>query len=407
MRYSTQQDVLDFVEDNNVKFVRFAFCDIFGTQKNIAVLASDLPKALEDGVCFDGSSIAGFMHVEESDLVLRPDLSTVTILPWRPTEGRVMQFFCDVEKPDGAAFGGNCRGFLRSMNRKFKKLGLTCNVGAECEFYLFENDDRGRPTRIPIDFGGYFDVAPLDAGENIRRDICLTLEEMGIRPVSSHHEMGPGQNEIAIEAYDPLTAADHCVTFRNLVGTIAARNGLSAHMGPKPLPSWDGSGFHISLSASRDGRSLFLPDENGVLPTEGQSFLAGVLHHIPAMTLLLNSSAASYERLGNHDAPKDVGWSSIGRGQLVRLPMPRGNSARMELRSPDNLCNPYLAYALAMAAGLDGIEKGMALCAPDRPTGISLPNTLQQAAVLASESPFLKTVLPEGTLRAYLAMGLR
>ena len=174
MSYTTQQDILDFVEDNNVKFVRFAFCDIFGTQKNIAVLASDLPKALEDGVCFDGSSIAGFMKVEESDLVLRPDLSTVTILPWRPTEGRVMQFFCDVEKPDGAPFGGNCRGFLRQMSRKFRKLGLTCNVGAECEFYLFENDDHGRPTRVPIDFGGYFDVAPLDAGENLRRDFCLT-----------------------------------------------------------------------------------------------------------------------------------------------------------------------------------------------------------------------------------------
>ena len=168
MSYSTQQDILDFVEDNNVKFVRFAFCDIFGTQKNIAVLASNLSKALEEGVCFDGSSIAGFMHVEESDLVLRPDFSTVTILPWRPTEGRVMQFFCDVEKPDGASFGGNCRGFLRDVNRKFKKLGLTCNVGTECEFYLFEKDDRGRPTCIPIDFGGYFDVAPLDAGENLR-----------------------------------------------------------------------------------------------------------------------------------------------------------------------------------------------------------------------------------------------
>ena len=182
MSYTTQQDILDFVEDNNVKFVRFAFCDIFGTQKNIAVLASDLPKALEDGVCFDGSSIAGFMKVEESDLVLRPDLSTVTILPWRPTEGRVMQFFCDVEKPDGAPFGGNCRGFLRQMSRKFRKLGLTCNVGAECEFYLFENDDHGRPTRVPIDFGGYFDVAPLDAGENLRRDICLTMEQMGMSP---------------------------------------------------------------------------------------------------------------------------------------------------------------------------------------------------------------------------------
>jgi len=182
MSYTTQQDILDFVEDNNVKFVRFAFCDIFGFQKNIAVLASDLPKALEDGVCFDGSAIAGFMHVEESDLVLRPDLSTMTILPWRTAEGRVMQFFCDVEKPDNTPFGGNCRGFLRDINRRFKQLGLRCNVGTECEFYLFENDDRGRPTRIPIDAGGYFDVAPLDAGENIRRDICLTMEQMGLAP---------------------------------------------------------------------------------------------------------------------------------------------------------------------------------------------------------------------------------
>lgn len=182
MSYTTQQDILDFVEDNNVKFVRFAFCDIFGFQKNIAVLASDLPKALEDGVCFDGSAIAGFMHVEESDLVLRPDLSTMTILPWRTAEGRVMQFFCDVEKPDNTPFGGNCRGFLRDINRRFMQLGLRCNVGTECEFYLFENDDRGRPTRIPIDAGGYFDVAPLDAGENIRRDICLTMEQMGLAP---------------------------------------------------------------------------------------------------------------------------------------------------------------------------------------------------------------------------------
>ena len=190
MSYTTQQDILDFVEDNNVKFVRFAFCDIFGFQKNIAVLASDLPKALEDGVCFDGSAIAGFMHVEESDLVLRPDLSTMTILPWRTAEGRVMQFFCDVEKPDNTPFGGNCRGFLRDINRRFKQLGLRCNVGTECEFYLFENDDRGRPTRIPIDAGGYFDVAPLDAGENIRRDICLTMEQMGLAPQHSHHENG-------------------------------------------------------------------------------------------------------------------------------------------------------------------------------------------------------------------------
>ena len=234
MRYSTQQDVLDFVEDNNVKFVRFAFCDIFGTQKNIAVLASDLPKALEDGVCFDGSSIAGFMKVEESDLVLRPDLPTVTILPWRPTEGRVMQFFCDVEKPDGAPFGGNCRGFLREMNRRFRKLGLTCNVGAECEFYLFENDDRGRPTRVPIDFGGYFDVAPLDAGENLRRDICLTMEQMGLAPQHSHHESGHGQNEIDCHHAGPLKTADNVMMFKQIVRAIAMPAAAST---PASCPS--------------------------------------------------------------------------------------------------------------------------------------------------------------------------
>ena len=403
----TAQEVFDFVKEEDVKFIRLAFCDTLGRQKNISILPSELRRAFEDGISFDASAICGFGGAEKSDLLLFPDPSTLNILPWRPSHGKVVRMFCDIRHPDGTPFSRDTRAILRRAVADAKAAGITVQFGAEIEFYLFKTDENGDPTTVPHDRAGFLDVAPLDRGENVRRDICLTLEEMGIRPISSHHEMGPGQNEIAIEAYDPLTAADHCVTFRNLVGTIAARNGLSAHMGPKPLPSWDGSGFHISLSASRDGRSLFLPDENGVLPTEGQSFLAGVLHHIPAMTLLLNSSAASYERLGNHDALKDVGWSSIGRGQLVRLPMPRGNSARMELRSPDNLCNPYLAYALVMAAGLDGIEKGMALCAPDRPTGISLPDTLQQAAVLASESPFLKTVLPEGTLRAYLAMGLR
>ena len=226
MSYTTQQDILDFVEDNNVKFVRFAFCDIFGFQKNIAVLASDLPKALEDGVCFDGSAIAGFMHVEESDLVLRPDLSTMTILPWRTAEGRVMQFFCDVEKPDNTPFGGNCRGFLRDINRRFMQLGLRCNVGTECEFYLFENDDRGRPTRIPIDAGGYFDVAPLDAGENIRRDICLTMEQMGLAPQHSHHENGHGQNEIDFHYAGPLKTADNIFLFKQIVRAVAASNGF-------------------------------------------------------------------------------------------------------------------------------------------------------------------------------------
>ena len=360
MSYSTQQDILDFVEDNNVKFVRFAFCDIFGTQKNIAVLANDLPKALEDGVCFDGSSIAGFMKVEESDLVLRPDLSTVTILPWRPTEGRVMQFFCDVEKPDGQPFGGNCRGFLRSVNRKFKKLGITCNVGAECEFYLFENDDRGRPTRIPIDFGGYFDVAPLDAGENLRRDICLTMEQMGMSPQHSHHESGNGQNEIDCHHAGPLKTADNVMMFKQIVRAIATRSGIHASFLPKPLPDQAGSGLHINY----------------------------------------------------------VSWSRQNRSQLVRIPQVKGDNCRMELRSPDPACNPYLAIGLVLAAGLDGIENRMVLSAPvnknlfdpSMAEGLSLetlPASLEEAVQAAEESEFLRRVLPEQLASRYFTEELK
>ena len=360
MSYSTQQDILDFVEDNNVKFVRFAFCDIFGTQKNIAVLANDLPKALEDGVCFDGSSIAGFMKVEESDLVLRPDLSTVTILPWRPTEGRVMQFFCDVEKPDGQPFGGNCRGFLRSVNRKFKKLGITCNVGAECEFYLFENDDRGRPTRIPIDFGGYFDVAPLDAGENLRRDICLTMEQMGMSPQHSHHESGNGQNEIDCHHAGPLKTADNVMMFKQIVRAIATRSGIHASFLPKPLPDQAGSGLHINY----------------------------------------------------------VSWSRQNRSQLVRIPQVKGDNCRMELRSPDPACNPYLAIGLILAAGLDGIENRMVLSAPvnknlfdpSMAEGLSLetlPASLEEAVQAAEESEFLRRVLPEQLASRYFTEELK
>ena len=391
MSYSTQQDILDFVEDNNVKFVRFAFCDIFGTQKNIAVLANDLPKALEDGVCFDGSSIAGFMKVEESDLVLRPDLSTVTILPWRPTEGRVMQFFCDVEKPDGQPFGGNCRGFLRSVNRKFKKLGITCNVGAECEFYLFENDDRGRPTRIPIDFGGYFDVAPLDAGENLRRDICLTMEQMG-------------------------KTADNVMMFKQIVRAIATRSGIHASFLPKPLPDQAGSGLHINLSLYMDGRNLF---EGDIAPDSiAGSFMAGVLAHSRELTVFTNPLPNSYQRFGCDEAPRYVSWSRQNRSQLVRIPQVKGDNCRMELRSPDPACNPYLAIGLVLAAGLDGIENRMVLSAPvnknlfdpSMAEGLgleTLPASLEEAVQAAEESEFLRQVLPEQLATRYFTEELK
>ena len=416
MSYTTQQDILDFVEDNNVKFVRFAFCDIFGTQKNIAVLASDLPTALEDGVCFDGSAIAGFMHVEESDLVLRPDLSTMTILPWRSTEGRVMQFFCDVEKPDNTAFGGNCRGFLRDMNRKFKRLGLTVNVGAECEFYLFENDDHGRPTKIPIDFGGYFDVAPLDAGENLRRDICLTMEQMGLAPQHSHHENGNGQNEIDCHYAGPLKTADNVMTFKQIARAVAASNGLHASFLPKPLPDQAGSGLHINLSLSMDGHNLF---EGDIAPDSiPGSFMAGVLHHSRELTAFTNPLPNSYLRFGCDEAPRYVSWSRQNRSQLVRIPQVKGDNCRMELRSPDPACNPYLAIGLILAAGLDGIENRIQLSAPvnknlfipSEAVGLpleTLPASLEEAVEVSQNSEFLRRVLPEELSRRYYAEALK
>ncbi len=310
---------------------------------------SDLPKALEDGVCFDGSSIAGFMKVEESDLVLRPDLSTVTILPWRPTEGRVMQFFCDVEKPDGAALWRQLPRLPAQMNRNFRKLGLTCNVGAECEFYLFENDDRGRPTRIPIDFGGYFDVAPLDAGENLRRDICLTMEQMGMSPQHSHHESGNGQNEIDCHHAGPLKTADNVMMFKQIVRAIATRSGIHASFLPKPLPDQAGSGLHINLSLYMDGRNLF---EGDIAPDSiAGSFMAGVLAHSRELTVFTNPLPNSYQRFGCDEAPRYVSWSRQNRSQLVRIPQVKGDNCRMELRSPDPACNPYLAIGLVLAAG--------------------------------------------------------
>ena len=408
MSYSTQQDILDFVEDNNVKFVRFAFCDIFGTQKNIAVLASNLSKALEEGVCFDGSSIAGFMHVEESDLVLRPDLSTVTILPWRPTEGRVMQFFCDVEKPDGAAFSGNCRGFLRDVNRKFKKLGLTCNVGTECEFYLFEKDDRGHPTCIPIDFGGYFDVAPLDAGENLRRDICLTMEQMGLAPQHSHHESGFGQNEVDFMYSTALKSADNLNTFKSTVKAIADRNGLFASFMPKPMQDQAGSGMHVNVSIHRDGKNLFQGD---IAPdSEAGHFIAGILAHARELTCFCNPIPNSYTRFGSCEAPKYVSWSRQNRSQLVRLPSATGEFCRLELRSPDPSCNPYLVIGLILAAGLDGIEKKMPLPAPvnrnlfhkSAAEGLeSLPESLREAITIAAQSDFIAKELPVPLMNKY------
>ena len=412
----TAQDILIYVVDNDVKFVRLAFCDIFGNQKNISVFAGDLPYAFEQGVCFDGSSIAGFMNTEESDLVLWPDPDTMTILPWRPTEGRVMRMYCEITLPNGRPFAGNSRGYLQSVVKRAKAMGLRCDVGCECEFYLFQTDEHGNPTRIPLDIGGYFDIPPLDKGENIRREICFAIEEMGLHPEHSHHESGNGQNEIDCRYAGPLKTADNVMTFKQIVRAIAMRNGLHASFLPKPLPQQAGSGLHINLSLYMDGKNLF---EGDIAPDSiAGSFMAGVLAHSRELTVFTNPLPNSYQRFGCDEAPRYVSWSRQNRSQLVRIPMVKGDNCRMELRSPDPACNPYLAIGLILAAGLDGIEQRMVLQPPvnrnlfeaaeAKGLGLeTLPATLEEAVQVAEESEFLRRVLPEGLSKRYFSEELK
>lgn len=411
---NSEQEILRFVEENDVKFVKLAFCDLFGVQKNVSLLASELPRAFSEGISFDGSSVDGFLRVEESDLVLWPDPATVCILPWRPADGRVMRMFCDIRLPGGAPFAGSCRDYLQQVAGRFAGLNLSCNVGSECEFYLFEADERGDATHIPMDRAGYFDVAPLDRGENIRREICLTLEEMGLAPRHSHHEHGPGQNEIDFLYGPALAAADDLVTFKSVVRAVAARSGLFASFLPKPIAGESGSGLHLNISLHRAGQNLFAaPLETG---NPAASFLAGVLARARELTVFLNPIPNSYTRFGCCEAPGFVSWSRQNRSQLVRIPSAAPASCRMELRSPDPACNPYLAIGLVLAAGLEGIEQGLALAAPvdknlfvpGEAEGLDpLPRSLAEALKLAENSDFLRRQLPPILLQNYLAGVLR
>ena len=412
----TAQDILNFVEDNDVKFVKLTFCDIFGNQKNVSLFASELPRAFEQGISFDGSSIAGFMNIEESDLILWPDPDTATVLPWRPAEGRVMRMYCDITLPDGKPFEGNCRGYLQSVVKRARAMGLTVNVGCECEFYLFETDENGNPTHIPLDHGGYFDIPPLDKGENLRRDICLSIEEMGLQPEHSHHESGPGQNEVCFRYAPALKSADNLNTFKSAVKAIAARNGLYASFMPKPLHDQSGNGLHVNMSLVRDGKNLF---EGDLTPdSEAGYFVAGILAHARELTAFCNPVPNSYARLGANEAPLYVSWSRQNRSQLVRIPQVKGDNCRMELRSPDPACNPYLAIGLVLAAGLDGIENRMVLSAPvnknlfdpSMAEGLSLetlPASLEEAVQAAEESEFLRRVLPEQLASRYFTEELK
>ncbi len=397
----TPDEVMQYILEEDVKFIRMAFCDIYGKQRNAAIMAGELPRAFEHGIAFDASAVSGFDMEVRSDLFLRPNASTLKELPWRPQHGRVAHMFCDIVHPDGTPFEGDTRRLLRATAQQAAERGFEFRFGTEMEFYLFRLDEQGRPTKEPFDEAGYMDVAPEDKGENVRRDVCLTLERMGIFPESSHHESGPGQNEIDFRYADPVAAADNAILFRSVVRTIAAQNGLWADFSPRPLPDKDGSGMHINLSAVKDGK-----------PLPPRELIPGLLERAREMTLFLNPTDNSYERLGRDKAPVTVAWSEENRWQLVRLPAAAGEYRRVELRSPDSMANPYLAFALIIHACLDGIERQLPLPEPAEfgpfPTDVKraaslgrLPSSRKEATLAAASSTFIREHVPERVLRGY------
>ena len=395
-----KEEILQYVIEEDVKFIRMTFCDVMGRLKNVSIMPDELDRAFAYGISIDASAIAGFGGEVHSDLVLRPDASTLCILPWRPEHGRVVRMFCSVHYPDGRPFEMDTRAILANAVKEAEAEGLTFFFGPEMEFYLFRLDDTGAATKVPYDTAGYMDVAPEDKGENVRREACLTLEQMGIRPESSHHEEGPGQNEIDFRYADPLTAADNAVTFRSVVSTVAAGNGLYADFSPKPLPDAPGSGMHINLSVKSSSGADVMPQ-----------VMAGILDHIYNLTVFLNPVDASYRRLGCRKAPRYISWSSENRSQLIRIPAASGEYRRFELRSPDCTANPYLAFALLIWAGLSGIENDIALpeaCNVNLHTADSrnvtlatLPKSLSDAEKCAADSNFIAQHLPQSLIEFF------
>ena len=342
---TTMSEVVQFIQENDVKFIRLAFCDIFGNQKNIAIMPTELERAFEQGIHFNAAALRGFLNVEASDLLLFPDPATLSVLPWRPAQGRVVRFYCDIRYPDGTPFEGDGRHLLREANRRARRAGYSLTMGTASEFYLFELDENGHPTTIPHDHGEYFDVAPLDKAENVRRQICLTLEEMNIQPESSHHEQGPGQNEVDFRYAEALEAADNFVTFKWVVKSMASSSGLFASFLPKPLQNTPGSGLHLAVSITKNGQNLFHPSIEE--SEEGRQFVAGVLRRAAEMTIFGNPLTNSFQRLGEFEAPKYITWSHQNRAPLITVPLATGGKPnRFKLRSFDGCINPYIVFAL-------------------------------------------------------------
>lgn len=387
----TYEDVLSFCEEQDVRFICLSYFDMYGTQKNVSVLPTELKRAFVEGISFDASAIDSFLDEVHSDLFLYPDPNTMSILPWRSMDGSVIRMYCDIKYPDGTPFERDVRYILKKAILKAKSMGISVNFGSEFEFYLFKQDENGENTYVPLDHAGYMDISPLDKGENVRREICLTLSEMGIDPEVSHHEMGPGQNEIDFRYSSALQAADNAATFKWVVEAIANMQGLVADFSPKPLEDQPGNGMHINMSVDQH-EELLMP------------FMAGILNRIEEMTAFLNPTKHSYKRLGKDKAPGYISWSYQNRNQLIRIPATHSTN-RMELRSPDCSCNIYLAYALLIYAGLEGIEKNMV---PDPCTDIvssdtkKLPQSLKEAKEKALNSDWLKQVLGKDVVDIYV-----
>ena len=398
----TKEDIFRIVEEEDVEFIRLQFTDIFGTLKNVAITSSQLEKALNNKCMFDGSSIEGFVRIEESDMYLYPDLDTFTIFPWRPQQGKVARIICDIYCADKTPFTGDSRYILKRQIEEAKKLGYTFNVGPECEFFLFHTDDNGNPTTVTHEQAGYLDISPLDLGENARRDMVLTLEDMGMEVESSHHEAAPAQHEIDFRYGEIRKIADCITTFKMAVRIVAKRHGLHATFMPKPKAEVNGSGMHIQFSLIKDGKNVFESSQNhGELSQEAYYFIGGLLAHSKEMALITNPIVNSYKRLvPGYDAPTELTWTENNQNSLVRIPVTRGEGIRVELRSPDTSANPYVVLAICLAAGLDGIKNKIT---PTKSSNLEtkgqqaehLPSTLKEAIDYFEESSWVKEVLGE------------
>lgn len=417
MSHYSKEDIIKFVEENDVEFIRLQFTDLFGILKNVAIPKSQLKKALDNQMMFDGSSIDGFARIEESDMCLRPDLDSFVIFPWRPQTGKVARLICDVYKTDGTPFEGDPRHILKKAMAEAEKMGYTFNVGPECEFFLFNVDENGAPTTNSNDQAAYFDLGPNDLGENARRDMVLTLEDMGFVIEASHHECAPAQHEIDFKYGEAVKTADSIMTFKLAVKTIAQRHGLHATFMPKPKANMAGSGMHINMSLEKDGKNVFAAEngKNG-LSEEAYHFIAGLMKHINGIVAITNPLVNSYKRLiPGYEAPVYIAWSAKNRSPLIRIPAARGKGTRVELRNPDPTANPYLALAVCLIAGLDGIKNKLEVCdsvdaniyamtkKERRERGIdSLPETLIDAVKYLEKDELIMEFLGEETAEKYI-----